>query len=165
MHVESVADHSFQTEGPETTKLRCPYVNVLVQGTSRSPCNAERRKRRPVLGAFFEFKAEKSRSNGATRLSLRQAMTSLRPCISASQMRCFHCVWTSRNVLLMSTRRSLLPKCLRYVPDSSSLWTTPWCDAMLLSNSWPHHTHSLLLTLTTTINQSINRSINQSIKI
>jgi len=41
MHAESVADHS----------IRCPYVDVLAQGTIRSPCDAERRKRRPVLVA------------------------------------------------------------------------------------------------------------------
>jgi len=36
---------------PETAKLRGPYVIVLVLGTNRLPCVAERRLRRPVLVA------------------------------------------------------------------------------------------------------------------
>jgi len=43
-----VGGRSFQTEGPETATLRCPYVDVLAQGTIRAPCDAERRKQRPV---------------------------------------------------------------------------------------------------------------------
>ena len=39
----------FQTHGPETAKLRDPYVIVL--GTIRSPRAAERRQRRPVPAA------------------------------------------------------------------------------------------------------------------
>jgi len=41
----------FQTRGPETAKLRDPYVIVLVLGTIRSPRAAERRQRRSVLAA------------------------------------------------------------------------------------------------------------------
>ena len=46
-----VGGRSFQTRGPETAKLRDPYVLVLVPGTIRSPRAAERRHRRPVLPA------------------------------------------------------------------------------------------------------------------
>jgi len=46
-----VGGRSFQTRGPETAKLRDPYVIVLVLGTIRSPRAAERRQRRPVLAA------------------------------------------------------------------------------------------------------------------
>ena len=39
-----VGGRSFQTRGPETAKLRDPYVIVLVLGTIRSPRAAERRQ-------------------------------------------------------------------------------------------------------------------------
>jgi len=44
MHTELVHGRSFQAVGPETAKLRCPYVDVIVQGTIRSLCDAERYK-------------------------------------------------------------------------------------------------------------------------
>ena len=46
-----VGGKSFETHGPETAKLRDPYVIVLVLSTVRSPRAAERRQRRPVLPA------------------------------------------------------------------------------------------------------------------
>jgi len=46
-----VGGRSSQTRGPETAKLRDPYVVVLVLGTIISPRAAERRQRRPVLAA------------------------------------------------------------------------------------------------------------------
>jgi len=46
-----VGGRSFQTRGPETAKLRDPYVIVVVLGTIRSPRDAEQRQRRPVLAA------------------------------------------------------------------------------------------------------------------
>jgi len=47
-----VGGRSFQTRGPETAKLRDPYVIVLVLGTIRFPRAAERRqRRRPVVAA------------------------------------------------------------------------------------------------------------------
>jgi len=45
-----VGGRSFQTRGPETAKLRDPYVIILVLRTVRSPRAAERR-RRPVLAS------------------------------------------------------------------------------------------------------------------
>ena len=39
-----VGGRSFQTRGPETAKLRDPYVIVLVLGTMRSLRAAERRQ-------------------------------------------------------------------------------------------------------------------------
>ena len=46
-----VSGRSFQTRGPETAKLRDPYVIILVLRTVRSPRAAERRRRRPVLAS------------------------------------------------------------------------------------------------------------------
>jgi len=46
-----VGGRSFQTRGPETAKLRDPYVIVLVLGTIKSPRAAEQRQRQPVLAA------------------------------------------------------------------------------------------------------------------
>jgi len=37
MHTESLS-RSFQTQGPQTAKLHDPQVNILVQGSSTSPC-------------------------------------------------------------------------------------------------------------------------------
>jgi len=50
-----VSGRSFQTRGPETAKLRDPYVIILVLGTIRSPRAAERRQLRPVLCLFISF--------------------------------------------------------------------------------------------------------------
>jgi len=46
-----VGGKSFHTRGPETAKLRDPYIIVLVLSTIRSPRAAKRRQRRPVLAA------------------------------------------------------------------------------------------------------------------
>ena len=46
-----VGGRSFQTRGPETAKLRDPYVIVLVLGTVRSQRAAGQKQRRPVLAA------------------------------------------------------------------------------------------------------------------
>ena len=40
--MRSGAGSEFHTDGPATAKLRVPYRTVLVTGTARSPCAAER---------------------------------------------------------------------------------------------------------------------------
>ena len=52
-----VGGRSFQAEGPETVKASCPYVDVLAQGTVRSPCDAERKKRRPLIATGIRISA------------------------------------------------------------------------------------------------------------
>ena len=37
--------------GPETANIREPNLTVLERGTTRSPCAADRRDRRPVMSA------------------------------------------------------------------------------------------------------------------
>ena len=68
-----VGGRLFQTRGPETAKLRDPYVIVLVLGTIRSPRAGERKQRQSVLAAtgthikansaFHPYGVDKSSTN------------------------------------------------------------------------------------------------------
>ena len=43
--------NEFQKVGPETANIREPNLTVLERGTTRSPCAADRRDRRPAMSA------------------------------------------------------------------------------------------------------------------